>query len=89
MKSKLTLSVNKETVEKAKRYAKQHGVTLSSLVERYLYVLTVDEKPDINEISPNVMELAGILKYDEQYSSKEKIRELKRKYLLAKYNIDN
>lgn len=89
MKSKLTLSVNKETVEKAKRYAKQHGVTLSSLVERYLYVLTVDEKPDINEISPNVMELASILKYDEQYSSKEKIRELKRKYLLAKYNIDN
>jgi hypothetical protein len=38
--AKLTLSVDGEVVERAKRFAEQHGTSLSALVERYLDLLT-------------------------------------------------
>ncbi|MEP7354902.1 MAG: DUF6364 family protein [Acidobacteriota bacterium] len=37
--SKLTLSVDAKVVTRAKRYAKQHGVSVSEIVENYLAVL--------------------------------------------------
>ncbi|MEM6806223.1 MAG: DUF6364 family protein [Bacteroidota bacterium] len=36
MNTKLTLSLNKEVIEQAKKYAKTHNVSLSSLIENYL-----------------------------------------------------
>lgn len=36
MKEKLTLTINQETKERAKKFAKQNGVSISSLVEEYL-----------------------------------------------------
>jgi hypothetical protein len=40
MQAKLTLSVDPAVVEAAKRYASQHGTSVSSLVEHYLAALT-------------------------------------------------
>ena len=34
--SKLTLSVDEEVISSAKRYAKQHGLSVSEMVEAYL-----------------------------------------------------
>ena len=43
MVSKLTLSIKQDVVEKAKKYAKQKGQSLSDLVENYLKVITLEE----------------------------------------------
>jgi hypothetical protein len=43
MNSKLTLTIEKSTIEKAKRYAKRSGRSLSNLIETYLEKLTRKE----------------------------------------------
>lgn len=50
--SKLTLSVDAEVMERAKRYASGHGVSVSSLVEVYLNSLS---KPAAAEADPPVL----------------------------------
>ncbi len=44
MKTKLTLSIDKKIVERAKSYIKKQGRSLSSLVETYLRVITSGQK---------------------------------------------
>ena len=60
--SKLTLSVDAGIVKRAKRYASQHGVSLSRLVERYLGMLSRREPEDPDEETPVTTRLRGILK---------------------------
>lgn len=43
MKSKLTITVDRELVPRAKRYARQRGVSLSSLIEAALVEMTGSE----------------------------------------------
>ncbi len=43
--SKLTLSVDSSVVEGAKRYAREHGVSVSRLVQTYLSALATPESP--------------------------------------------
>lgn len=45
MKTKLTVTIEKDLVPKAKRYARTHGVSLSRLIENNLHSL-VDSKLD-------------------------------------------
>ena len=58
---KLTLSIEKTVVARAKRYAKQHGTSVSEMVEAYLDKVTgpTDEKP---HEAPILRSLRGILK---------------------------
>lgn len=55
---KLTLSVDADTIEKAKQYAAAHGTSLSRLFTHYLNSLPDDNAPDL---PPRVSRLAGIL----------------------------
>ncbi len=48
MDTKLTLSVDKNIIEKAKKYAKMHKVSLSWLIESYLALLTQQRKVILN-----------------------------------------
>ncbi len=43
MKQKLTLSLDKEVIENAKKYAKEEGTSVSNLVENYLRLIIQDE----------------------------------------------
>ena len=46
MKEKLTLTIEKETKERAKRYARQHGTSISKMVETFLASVSgADEHP--------------------------------------------
>ena len=45
MKSKLTLSINREIIGKAKNFVRRRGTSISALVERIL-AQTIDEKKD-------------------------------------------
>jgi hypothetical protein len=58
MNVKLTLTVNKATIEKAKKYAQKNGKSISSLVENYLNALVIKDG-QADEYSPAVMKLLG------------------------------
>jgi hypothetical protein len=57
--AKLTLSVDAEVVERAKRFAEQRGTSVSALVERYLDLLTRKPRPEAEP--PVLARLRGIL----------------------------
>jgi hypothetical protein len=57
--SKLTLSVDSGVVTRAKRYAKQHGTSVSEMVEAYLSAVAEPRSvPD----TPLLRSIRGILK---------------------------
>ena len=58
--AKLTLSVNEEVVERAKRFAKKRGTSVSHLVERYLDLLA--RPPKSEDDTPVLRQLRGILR---------------------------
>ncbi|MBT8387367.1 MAG: hypothetical protein KJO12_08130 [Ignavibacteria bacterium] len=81
MNTKLTLKMNKRAIERAKKYAQKNKQSLSKMVENYFN--TVTEKDSINdlEISPNVLELAGIIKLSDNFNLKQMYgRHLEDKY---------
>ena len=84
MSTKLTLTVDKTIIEKAKKYAKSNGRSLSNIIEEYLKSLTQKEEPKEEfEISPLVQSLWGSVKpLPETVDYKEILEEeLAKKYL--------
>ena len=62
MDKKLTLSLNATVVEKAKRYAKQNGVSLSRMIENYLSSITsVQSEENEDSLLPLVKRLVGVI----------------------------
>jgi hypothetical protein len=59
--SKLTLSVEKSVVSRAKRYAKEQGVSISEMVETYLAAVVAPPRP-IPRNTPILNSLRGSLK---------------------------
>ena len=58
MDSKLTLKLNENVIERAKKYASSKSLSLSRLIENYLDSLT-QEKEDEFEISPFVKSISS------------------------------
>ncbi len=52
MKAKLTLTINKEIKERAKRYAQRKGISVSKLVEDFLDSVSAREDP-IHQLGKN------------------------------------
>ena len=57
MDTKLTLKLNQEIIERAKKYASDKKMSLSRIVEAYLQSLTTDKKDSDFEISPFIKSL--------------------------------
>lgn len=74
MNTKLTLKLNQEIIEKAKKYASDKKLSLSRLVEFYFQSLTTENKKDDFEISPFVRSIStgksisNDLDYKKEYS---------------------
>ena len=82
MNTKLTLKLNKRSIDRAKRYARRNKQSLSAIVENYFNLIAEKESVDEFEISPNVLELSGIIKLDEDLDLKEVYgKHLEEKYL--------
>lgn len=75
--TKLTLLIDKSAAQRAKRYSKRHGTSISRLVTHMLAALPDDERADL---TPSVQRLVGIL--PDTASLDEHRRELRRKYRL-------
>jgi hypothetical protein len=73
MTAKLTLTVEKSIIEKAKSYAKQTGRSLSEIIEKYLETITSGEKNDEN-LSPKLSKLVGAVKLPENFNEEDELR---------------
>ena len=80
MITKLTLTVEKSTIEKAKSYAKNTGRSLSELVEKYLESITLEE--NTNKLSSNLKKIVGSVKLPADFNEEEELRSyFERKHL--------
>ncbi len=82
MNTKLTLKLNKRAIDRAKKYAQKNKQSLSIMVEKYFNLISDKESITEIEISPNVMELSGIIKLPENIN----IKEVYRKHIELKYS---
>ena len=80
MNTKLTLSINRAVIDRAKRDLQTKDNSLSSLVEDYLRLL-ITTKIKRTPNTPLVEELTGLAKPDEGVDEQEIITQ----YLLEKY----
>lgn len=86
MNTKLTLTIEKDVIEKAKEYAARQGQSLSSLVENYFKHITFDKKdePKKKERKPlpeSFLKLEGCLKHEGEFDYKEELtKALEEKY---------
>jgi hypothetical protein len=82
MNTKLTLTIEKEVIEIAKKYAKEKGQSLSELVENYFKFVTVKRmKIKEKQLSPKVRKLRGIIKSNQTIDYKQILtEELSKKY---------
>ena len=80
---KLTLSVDVNLIERARRYARRHDRSLSDLVSSYLRQITADEQ-DGDEVDPLVRDIADVISMDQIADLDDaKYQHLKDKYLRA------
>jgi hypothetical protein len=80
MDKKLTLSLDKSIIEKAKTYAKSNNISLSKLIESYLTSLTKRAKNEV-EITPLVESLSGVITLEKDFDLKNSYSD----YLIEKY----
>lgn len=83
MDSKLTLKLNENVIERAKKYASNKNISLSRLIENYLDSLTREQNDDF-EISPFVRSISTgkSIPIDADY---KKLRQDYTEYLDKKY----
>jgi Family of unknown function (DUF6364) len=82
MNTKLTLTIEQTIIERAKKYAKQKGHSLSDIIENYLKaIVKVETKTDI-DISPLTKSLRGAFKAPADFDYKSELSKgLSKKYL--------
>ncbi|HLN94557.1 MULTISPECIES: DUF6364 family protein [unclassified Flavobacterium] len=81
MTTKLTLTVEKAVIDRAKLYARNTGRSLSELVERYLETITLEEGDRV--LSPKLKSLVGAVKLPDDFDETTALREaFERKHFL-------
>ena len=85
MQTKLTLSLNREIIDQAKKYAKKHKVSLSKLVENYFTQIIKNDNKTIDNHYDNKLtnKLYGIL--SQSKLDNIDFDEIKKDYLFSKY----
>jgi hypothetical protein len=82
MNTKLTLTIEKTVIEKAKKYAKEKDNSLSDIVENYLKAITREEDISDIEITPLIKSLKGSFKAPKNFDYKKELSKgLTEKYL--------
>ena len=82
MNTKLTLTIERDVIDKAKKYANTKGQTLSDIIENYLKVITNEEPIDDIQLTPIVKSLKGSFKVSDKFDYKKELtKALTEKYL--------
>jgi len=77
MTTKLTLTVEKSVIEKAKAYAKKTGRSLSELVENYLESVTQHDQEE--SLSPRLKKIVGAVKLPPDFDEEKELSEYYKK----------
>jgi hypothetical protein len=82
MNTKLTLTIEQNIIEKAKKYAHNKGKSLSSIIENYLKLITKEDNIENKNETPIVNSLKGSFKAPKNFDYKKQISdEIAKKYL--------
>lgn len=83
MNTKLTLTIEREIIERAKNYAKGKNRSLSDIIETYLKILTKEENNNqIKKLNPAVESLKGSFKMPKDIDYKKELKNrLEKKYI--------
>ena len=82
MNTKLTLTIEREVIEMAKKYAKGKNRSLSDIIENYLRSLTHKDSQDGRELDPSVASLKGAFKMPKNLDYKKELgKRLEEKYM--------
>ena len=83
MNVKLTLTIQDSVINKAKRYAKKNGRSLSDMIENYLKAVTNEEPVETDiELTPIVKSMMGAFKAPLDFDYKKELeKRLTEKYL--------
>jgi len=76
MNGKLTLSIEKSVIEKAKLYAKKSGRSLSDLIESYLEKLIATSEGLEEEVPEEFKDLFGSIHLSSDLNEKQVIRNI-------------
>lgn len=80
MTTKLTLTVEKSVIERAKAYAKNTGRSLSEIIENYLETITQDGADP--ELSQKLKRIVGVVDLPKDFDEEEELRSrLEKKHL--------
>jgi hypothetical protein len=80
MTTKLTLTVEKDVIERAKCFAKSSGRSLSELIEQYLDTIT--QENNHQQVSPKLKKLIGVVKLPKDFNEKKELQSyLEKKHL--------
>jgi Family of unknown function (DUF6364) len=80
MTTKLTLTVEKAVIERAKMYAKSTGRSLSEIIETYL--MTITEEGTGDNLSPKLKSIVGVVSLPDDFDEKMELRAaLEKKHL--------
>lgn len=72
MSTKLTLTIEKAILERAKVYAKNTGRSLSELIENYLTILT--QEKDEAKLSPKLKKIVGSVTLPSNFDDDKELR---------------
>jgi len=82
MDTKLTLRLNDNVIERAKKYARNHKISLSKMIESYLDSITKEKEVEKKtSITPLVESLSGVIDLPADFDYKKEYRD----YLEEKY----
>ncbi|MBK9191121.1 MAG: hypothetical protein IPM77_06170 [Crocinitomicaceae bacterium] len=80
MTTKLTLTVEKSVIERAKLYARNTGRSLSEIIENYLDSITQETKSE--KLSPKLKKIVGAVKLPDNFDEETELRSyLEKKHL--------
>ncbi|MDF1572279.1 MAG: DUF6364 family protein [Bacteroidales bacterium] len=75
MNTKLTLRLNTSVIERAKKYARSHKISLSKMIESYLDTITRQkEAEEKTSITPLVESLSGVIDLPADFDYKKEYR---------------
>lgn len=72
MTTKLTLTIEKSIIERAKSYAKNTGRSLSELIENYLETITQENVEE--KLSPKLNKIVGAVKLPKNFDQEKELR---------------
>lgn len=76
MVTKLTLTLEKDIIDRAKEYAHKSGRSLSDVVEAYLEQITGKDEAVQGKLSPRLKKLFGTVKIPKNLDHKKEIKKI-------------